>query len=148
MTEGAATGPQEAAAAANDSASAWRAKEVVKLRIRYREDQALSNNGPLSAHARRNTSGRRPVMIHGMGASMLALLLALAANGAGASGAAPAGAAAAAAGGPPAAHAPPLGDHTQERGGLLVGSAHCVLPLGEAGPGPEPQARFRLDGVD
>jgi hypothetical protein len=31
MTEVAPTGPQEAAAAANNSASAWRAKEVVKV---------------------------------------------------------------------------------------------------------------------
>jgi hypothetical protein len=104
-------------------------------------------------------------MIRVMGASMLAALLALAVNGAGASGtapgAAPAGAAAAAGGAPiarlneaqldrriTAAQALPIGDRIQELSRLFVGTTYVDFPLGEGGTGPEPQARFRLDGVD
>jgi hypothetical protein len=100
-------------------------------------------------------------MIPVMGASMLALFLALAANGAGGSGAAPASAAAASAGAPlarlseaqldrriAAAQALPIGDRIQELSRLFVGTAYVDFPLGEGGTGPEPQARFRLDGVD
>jgi hypothetical protein len=99
-------------------------------------------------------------MIPVMGASMFAVFLALAVNGAGAAGAASSGAAAAS--GAPvarlseaeldrriaAAQALPIGDRIQELSRLFVGTAYVDFPLGEGGTGPEPQARFRLDGVD
>lgn len=46
------------------------------------------------------------------------------------------------------AQALPIADRVQALSALFLGTAYVDYPLGEGGTGPEPQARFRLDGVD
>ncbi len=42
----------------------------------------------------------------------------------------------------------PIGDRIDALSALFVGTPYVEQPLGEGGTGPEPQARWRLDGVD
>jgi hypothetical protein len=46
------------------------------------------------------------------------------------------------------AQALPIGARVEELSRLFLGTPYVDYPLGEGGTGPEPQARFRLDGVD
>jgi len=41
-----------------------------------------------------------------------------------------------------------MGDRIDALSALFVGTPYTEFPLGEGGSGPEPQARWRLDGVD
>lgn len=43
---------------------------------------------------------------------------------------------------------PSIGDRIDALSRLMLGTPYLDHPLGEGGSGPEPQARFRLDGVD
>jgi hypothetical protein len=43
---------------------------------------------------------------------------------------------------------PAIGDRIEALSQLFLGTPYVEFPLGEGGSGPEPQARFRLDGVD
>jgi Protein of unknown function (DUF1460) len=45
-------------------------------------------------------------------------------------------------------HVPNIGDRVDAVSKLFLGAPYVDFPLGEGGSGPEPQDRFRLDGVD
>jgi hypothetical protein len=45
-------------------------------------------------------------------------------------------------------HVPNMGDRVEMVSKLFLDQPYVYFPLGEGGSGPEPQARFRLDGVD